>query len=158
MQNIFNHRFFSFSFQITKSRKTSAFKQSLGSAVLWSSCRQAVFVSILVREPDFDPSIPLEWIKIDILHTIYIQPFIRSVFAETDLSLEILAPKNQLPYFHEQFPRQLFFFQFNLMYCDLWLQYIQVQKLFKGGNYLRKYGMYFLALARNVKCSYVWDN
>ena len=26
------------------------------------------------------------------------------------------------------------------MYCDLWTQYIQVQKLFKGGNYLRKYG------------------
>ena len=26
------------------------------------------------------------------------------------------------------------------MYCDLWLQYIQVRKLFKGGNYSRKYG------------------
>ena len=23
------------------------------------------------------------------------------------------------------------------MYCDLWLQYIKVRKLFKGGNYLR---------------------
>ena len=23
------------------------------------------------------------------------------------------------------------------MYCDLWLQYIQVRKLFKGGNYSR---------------------
>ena len=29
------------------------------------------------------------------------------------------------------------------MYCDLWLQYIQVRKLFKGGNYLRKYGIIF---------------
>ena len=26
------------------------------------------------------------------------------------------------------------------MYCDLWLQYIKVLKLFKGGNYSRKYG------------------
>ena len=29
-----------------------------------------------------------------------------------------------------------------LMYCDLWWQYIKVGKLFKGGNYSRKYGMY----------------
>ena len=35
------------------------------------------------------------------------------------------------------FPRKLFLFDFNLMYCDLWLQYIQVRKLSKGGNYLR---------------------
>ena len=28
-------------------------------------------------------------------------------------------------------------FEFYLMYCDLWLQYIQVRKLFKGGNYSR---------------------
>jgi hypothetical protein len=34
-----------------------------------------------------------------------------------------------------------FFFEFGLMYCDLWLQYIQVRKLFKGGNYSRKYGI-----------------
>ena len=27
------------------------------------------------------------------------------------------------------------------MYCDLWSQHIQVWKLFKGGNYSRKYGM-----------------
>ena len=25
-----------------------------------------------------------------------------------------------LPYFSEQFPRKLFFYEFNLMYCDLW--------------------------------------
>ena len=30
-----------------------------------------------------------------------------------------------------------FFFEFNLMYCDLWWQYIQVRKSFKGGNYSR---------------------
>ena len=30
-----------------------------------------------------------------------------------------------------------FFFEFNLMYCDLWSQYIQVRKLFKGRNYSR---------------------
>ena len=29
------------------------------------------------------------------------------------------------------------------MYCDLLSQYIQVWKLFKGGNYSRKYGMSF---------------
>ena len=46
----------------------------------------------------------------------------------------------QIPYFLIQFPRKLFFFEFNLMYCDLWQQYIQVRKLFKGGNYSRKYG------------------
>ena len=28
------------------------------------------------------------------------------------------------------------------MYCDLWSQYIQVWKLYTGGNYLRKYGRY----------------
>ena len=33
--------------------------------------------------------------------------------------------------------RKLFFFEFNLMYCDLWQQYIQVRKLFKRGNYSR---------------------
>ena len=27
------------------------------------------------------------------------------------------------------------------MYCDLWSEYIKVRKLFKGGNYSRKYGM-----------------
>ena len=45
--------------------------------------------------------------------------------------------KYSIPYFRKQFPRKLFFFEFNLMYCDLWLQYIQVRKLFKGGNYSR---------------------
>ena len=30
-----------------------------------------------------------------------------------------------------------FFFEFNLMYCDLLTQNIQVRKLFKGGNYSR---------------------
>ena len=29
------------------------------------------------------------------------------------------------------------------MYYDLWPQYIQVRKLFKGGNYSRKYGIHF---------------
>ena len=52
-----------------------------------------------------------------------------------------IGHQNQLPYFREQFPRKLFFFEFNLKYCDLWSQYIQVRKLFKGGNYLRKYGI-----------------
>ena len=35
----------------------------------------------------------------------------------------------------------LFFFEFGLMYCDLLSQYIKVRKLFKGGNYSRKYGI-----------------
>ena len=35
------------------------------------------------------------------------------------------------------FPRKLFFFEFNLMYSDLCPQYIQVRKLFKGGNHSR---------------------
>ena len=29
------------------------------------------------------------------------------------------------------------------MYYDLWSQHIKVRKLFKGGNYLRKYGIYY---------------
>ena len=33
------------------------------------------------------------------------------------------------------------------MYCDLWLQYIHVQKLFKGRNYSRKYGKWFTVFA-----------
>ena len=36
------------------------------------------------------------------------------------------------------------------MYCDLWLQYIQVRKLFKGGNYSRKYDMWNFALCCNI--------
>ena len=34
------------------------------------------------------------------------------------------------------------------MYCDLWSQYIQVRKLFKGGNYSRKYGIWILASSK----------
>ena len=45
--------------------------------------------------------------------------------------------KEHVLYFWQQFPQKLFFLEFNLMYCDLWKQYIQVWKLFKGGNYLR---------------------
>ena len=37
------------------------------------------------------------------------------------------------------FPRKTFCFEFGLMHCDLWWQCIKVRKLFKGGNYLRKY-------------------
>ena len=29
------------------------------------------------------------------------------------------------------------------MYCDLYSQYIQLRKLFKGGNYSRKYGIHY---------------
>ena len=36
-----------------------------------------------------------------------------------------------------EIPRKLFFFDFGLMYCDLWSQYINVRKLFEGGNYSR---------------------
>ena len=36
-----------------------------------------------------------------------------------------------------EIPRKLFFFDFGLMYCDLLSQYINVRKLFKGGNYSR---------------------
>ena len=32
------------------------------------------------------------------------------------------------------------------MYCDLWSQYKQVRKLFKGGNYSRKYSIYLFFL------------
>ena len=34
-----------------------------------------------------------------------------------------------------------------IMYCDLWSQYINVRKLFKGRNYMRKYGIYFLIIS-----------
>ena len=44
------------------------------------------------------------------------------------------------------FPRivsaETILFEFNLMYCDLWLQYIQARKLFKGGNYSRAETIY----------------
>jgi hypothetical protein len=43
-----------------------------------------------------------------------------------------------LLYFCKYFPRKLFFFEFGLMYCE----YTKVRKLFKGGNYLRKYGSF----------------
>ena len=49
--------------------------------------------------------------------------------------------KKYTPYFLIQFPRKLFFFESKLMYCDRLSQYIQVRKLFKGGNYSRKYGV-----------------
>ena len=42
-----------------------------------------------------------------------------------------------LPYFHKQFLGKLFFFEFCLMYFNLWSQqsqYIKVWKLFKGEN------------------------
>ena len=52
-----------------------------------------------------------------------------------------------LPYFREQFPQKLFFF-----YFGLWSQYINMRKLFKGGNYSRKYIMFlsFAKYHRNV--------
>ena len=34
------------------------------------------------------------------------------------------------------------FLNLTLCTCDLWTQYIQVRKLFKGGNYSRKYGIW----------------
>ena len=34
------------------------------------------------------------------------------------------------------------------MYCDLWSQYVKVRKLFKGGNYSRKYGKWFCQTSR----------
>ena len=37
------------------------------------------------------------------------------------------------------FVKKFLFFYFCLMYCDLCSQYINVRKLFKGGNYMRKY-------------------
>ena len=60
-----------------------------------------------------------------------------------------------IPYFREQFPRKLFFFEFNLMYCDLWQQYIQVRKLFKGGNYSRKYDSLFVLFQINLTLNFI---
>ena len=40
----------------------------------------------------------------------------------------------ELPYFRNQFPRKLFFFEFGLIY---WSQYIKARKLFNGENYSR---------------------
>ena len=37
-------------------------------------------------------------------------------------------------------------FSAEAMYCDLCSQYIKVRKLFKGGNYSRKYGNCFLSI------------
>ena len=52
-------------------------------------------------------------------------------------SLLMIGTGNYIPYFLIQFPRKLLFFDFGLMYCDLCSQYINVRKLFKGGNYSR---------------------
>ena len=48
---------------------------------------------------------------------------------------QIRHKNKNITYFRDYFPRKLFVFESNLMYCDLWLQHIQVRKLFKGGNY-----------------------
>ena len=37
------------------------------------------------------------------------------------------------------------------MYCDQRSQYIQVRKLFKGGNYSRKYGIYWKKFIQKVE-------
>ena len=47
--------------------------------------------------------------------------------------------------------RKLFLFEFYLMYCDLCSQYIQVRKLFKGGNYMRKYGIQSKVTMHTIK-------
>ena len=41
--------------------------------------------------------------------------------------------ENKLPYFREQFPRKLFFFEFCLMYCDQ--RYIKERKIFTKIRY-----------------------
>ena len=51
-----------------------------------------------------------------------------------------------IPCFLLQFPRKLFFFQFGnpkvIVHKVKGPQYINVQKLFKSGNYMRKYGTF----------------
>ena len=57
-----------------------------------------------------------------------------------------------LPYFLIEFPRKLFFFEFGNLKSQYirpkvtlhkWAETIQGRKLFMGGNYMRKYGMFF---------------
>ena len=60
-----------------------------------------------------------------------------SYFTRSYILWCLASVMDHTPCFRKQFPRKLFFFEFNLVYCDLWLQYIQVRKLFKGGNYSR---------------------
>ena len=47
------------------------------------------------------------------------------------------------------------FSEFGRMYCGLWSQYIKVRKLFKGGNYSQKYGMWILL--RVLSLTIHWD-
>ena len=50
----------------------------------------------------------------------------------------------RLPYILIQFPRKLFFFEFgNPVTVHKGAETIQGKKLFKGGNYMRKYGKQF---------------
>ena len=50
----------------------------------------------------------------------------------------------------------LFFFEFGLMYCDLWLQYIKVRKLFKGGNYSRAETIHGNTVVKTLNCTVFW--
>ena len=69
----------------------------------------------------------------------------KKVFHVSFISLKMILYLNNekmyIPYFREQF-RKLFFFEFGLMYCDQSAKTIQGRKLFKGGNYLWKYGIH----------------
>ena len=67
-----------------------------------------------------------------------------------------LASKiNYLPYFLMYFPRKLFFFEFGNPKVTVYkcAETIQGRKLFKGGNYMRKYGIYNLLFSGI--CNYV---
>ena len=44
------------------------------------------------------------------------------------------------------------------MYCDLWLQYIQVRKLFKGGNYSKEETIDFFLFFSVILLSLEWAN
>ena len=62
-----------------------------------------------------------------------------TVFPRIVSALEYIPPLNSFRGFQKAYEGEILM----LMYCDLWTQYIQVRKLFKGGNYSRKYGMHF---------------
>ena len=78
----------------------------------------------------------IAWLAFQFCESFKLIKFMEKKINSSEKSLRLFA----LPWSektHTVFPRKLFFFEFNLMYCDLWWQYRQVRKLFKGGNYSR---------------------
>ena len=81
--------------------------------------------------PIIDPPEPMSKVM-RIGSVTFCDPFIQNILQNTPILSDNRHRHHwiHVPYFREQFPQKLFFFEFGLIYID-------VRKLFKGGNYLR---------------------